>query len=98
MARSIQRVGSELKTRQSFCRLHLARHSRLVRDPGHHTFFWRLNEKSPVETINRRNEKKKNLPFFGSLTSDVLNDTLDSFTFNTLLILVVFEDHFRTNH
>lgn len=101
MARSIQHVGLELKKQPSFCRRHLVRRSRLVRGPGHHTFLGfkrRLNEKRQVGIETGREKENPNIPFFGPLTGNILDDTLDSFAFDTLLILVMFENHFRANH
>ena len=54
---------------------------------------------SQTRRISEDKEKRKhNIPFFMPLTGNPLDDTLNPFAFDTLLVFVMFEDDFRSNH
>lgn len=45
-----------------------------------------------------KDKRKHNIPFFMPLTGNPLNNALNPFAFDTLLVFVMFEDDFRSNH
>lgn len=87
-----QWVGWELKRLPLFCRQHPVHHSRLVPDPGHH-IYRRSNEKKKKKKQSIGEKRRQNIPFLVSIARNSLDYALNPFAFDTLLVLVVFEDN-----